>query len=73
MCACEHGEADTTGKFGVVTELSDNITAKKANLVELDMVFTHWFDKKTLAACAKYLALPANETSLQYGKNTEKI
>lgn len=68
-----HGKAETTGKFGVVSDISDKITVKKDALVELDMVFTDQADKAKLTACGKYIALPANQKSLQFDKATDNI
>ena len=68
-----HDEAETTGLFGIVSDVSDKITVKKSELVELDMVFSDQCNKQMLAACGKYIALLPDETNLQYGKQIETI
>lgn len=68
-----HADANTTGLFGVVSDVCEKITVKKSELVELDMVFSDECDKKALTACGKYIALAPDETNLQYGKEIETV
>lgn len=60
--------SSSTGNMGIATDVRPKLEINRSHATELDYVFTPAVSKKTISECTKYLELPGNDITLQFGK-----
>ena len=63
----------TTGQMGIASDVLPSLIIKKDHAAEIDYVFTKQATKKMITDCVKYLDMPGDENTLQYGKEIDTI